>query len=160
MTFVTKKLQDCKNQLEIFNHPPTDFAPQIEVAACYLLYSNEMLLLKRSYGKPEEGLWGVPAGKIDPGETPLEGALRELKEETGIGLPPEKFIEKGKRYIRKPAIDYVYHMFLILLDAKPEVNINSEHLEYQWIPPSQADTLPLMAGAKAVLKAAGVIDEL
>lgn len=30
------------------------------------------------------GLWDLPKGKIDPGETPLEAALREVREETGL----------------------------------------------------------------------------
>nr|WP_208865877.1 NUDIX hydrolase [Streptomyces zinciresistens] len=29
-------------------------------------------------------VWGVPCGKLEPGETPEDGALRELKEETGL----------------------------------------------------------------------------
>ncbi len=29
-------------------------------------------------------MWEVPAGKLDPGETPLEGARRELEEEVGL----------------------------------------------------------------------------
>lgn len=29
-------------------------------------------------------VWGVPCGKLEPGESPADGALRELKEETGL----------------------------------------------------------------------------
>ena len=42
------------------------------------------LLLVRQYRHPLRAtMWEIPAGKCEPGETPLEGAARELAEETG-----------------------------------------------------------------------------
>lgn len=143
--------------ITLLDHPPADFHAKVEVSACYLVADGEILLLKRAHGKPEEGLWGVPAGKIDPGETPLQGALRELQEETGLEYPPSVVIEKGRRYIRKPSIDYIYHMFILPLEQKPKVQITPEHLEYRWVTPLEADSLPLMSGANEALYAAGIL---
>lgn len=43
------------------------------------------ILLVRQFRYPaNDYLWELPAGKIDPGETPLVAAKRELKEETGF----------------------------------------------------------------------------
>jgi len=43
------------------------------------------ILLVRQYRHPaNDYLWELPAGKVDPGETPLAAAKRELKEETGF----------------------------------------------------------------------------
>lgn len=42
-----------------------------------------VLLVKRGRA-PKEGLWSLPGGKIEPGETAPMAALRELMEETGI----------------------------------------------------------------------------
>lgn len=42
------------------------------------------IVMERQYRHAaQQFLWELPAGKIDPGETPLEGARRELAEETG-----------------------------------------------------------------------------
>ena len=45
---------------------------------------KKRVLLVRQYRLPaEKYLWELPAGKVDPGETPLQAAKRELAEETG-----------------------------------------------------------------------------
>lgn len=44
---------------------------------------NEVLLLER-VKPPYPGLWVAPGGKVERGESPAEGATRELREETGL----------------------------------------------------------------------------
>jgi len=45
---------------------------------------KKRILLVRQYRLPAERyLWELPAGRLDPGETPLQAARRELAEETG-----------------------------------------------------------------------------
>lgn len=44
---------------------------------------DEVLLVKRGR-EPLKGKWSIPGGKLEYGETVADGALRELKEETGV----------------------------------------------------------------------------
>lgn len=59
--------------------------PVIYVVACALLDADQRILLaKRPAGKPMAGLWEFPGGKIEPGETPEQAIVRELREELGV----------------------------------------------------------------------------
>jgi 8-oxo-dGTP pyrophosphatase MutT (NUDIX family) len=42
--------------------------------------------------KAHQGQWAIPGGRIDPGETPREAALRELHEEVGLELAAERVL--------------------------------------------------------------------
>ena len=48
----------------------------------------------------EDEWWGIPKGKIDPGETPLEAAVRETVEETSI------LVTAGGSHINTPVIEF------------------------------------------------------
>ena len=52
----------------------------------------------------------IPAGKLDPGEDPVTGALRELKEETGA--VPETFLPLGRIIPAPGCYGEVLHLFL------------------------------------------------
>jgi len=55
------------------------------VVACALVDADgRVLLSQRPAGKQLAGLWEFPGGKLEPGETPEEALIRELREEIGI----------------------------------------------------------------------------
>lgn len=59
--------------------------PILLVAACALIDADgRVLIAQRPKGKPMAGLWEFPGGKVEPGETPEETVIRELREELGI----------------------------------------------------------------------------
>lgn len=136
--------------IEIYEKPPEDFRIQVEVAACYVEVDGRCLFLECSPEKSEPGRWGVPAGKIEAGESIEECARRELMEETGVQIDPSiPFRFLGSLFMRKPAIDYVYHLFSVSLTTFPSVYLSKEHRSYKWASFKEIEELPLMAGSKA-----------
>lgn len=51
-----------------------------EGEACFLITRRSSHLRRHA------GQWALPGGRLDPGETPIEGALRETREEIGLEL--------------------------------------------------------------------------
>ena len=62
---------------ELIEHPGA-------AAIVPLTDDGEVIMIKQFRKPIESTIWEVPAGKIDPGEDPLETAKRELEEETGL----------------------------------------------------------------------------
>ncbi|WP_051083068.1 8-oxo-dGTP diphosphatase MutT [Kiloniella laminariae] len=79
----------------------TNAKPIVLVAAAALIDADgRVLLAQRPEGKSMAGLWEFPGGKVDPGETPEQALVRELKEELGIDtrsscLAPIAFASHG-----------------------------------------------------------------
>lgn len=97
-------------------------------AGILLDYDGEYLLCFRALHKSliNPPKWSIPKGHIKKGETPLEGALRELYEETKIRLARKPHLlltttnqEGGAYYI------YGYH-----LNKRLEPILNEEHMDF------------------------------
>ena len=132
---------------------PEGFIPHIEVSGCFCEWSGKLLYLKRHTDKPYGDTWGLPAGKIEVGEDPRQAAVRELKEEVGIQLDPEKLQEVVKVYLEVKDVRYIFHAFRFRLEKAPTISLEPDaHTEAKWLTVEEALKLPLIVGGGEILK--------
>ncbi len=99
------------------------------------------ILLVRQYRLPaRQYLWELPAGRLDPGETPLKAAKRELAEETGLSA--KKWTKLVSYY---PSPGYVGEKMTLFIaedlkegEAKP---MEDERIETKWFTPKEIDQM-------------------
>ncbi|MBA3905742.1 MAG: NUDIX domain-containing protein [Pseudonocardiales bacterium] len=63
-----------------------------------LAYDDDgRILLVRRRNEPGRGLWSVPGGRVEPGETDTQAVIREMEEETGLVVEPGPLIGRVRR---------------------------------------------------------------
>lgn len=103
----------------------------IMTVGCGVLLENEkgeLLLQKRS----DTGEWCVPGGALEPGETYMEAATREVFEEVGIkvcGLRLFGLYSGDDRKILYPNGDIVYSLSVIFITNSYSGDISDEDSE-------------------------------
>jgi len=112
----------------------------------FLTEAGEALFVKRSGEGDHEGVWALPGGKIEHGETPESAAQRECVEE--LGECPE-----GERAVlmRRVADGVDYTTFLQKLSESFTPKLNAEHTGFVWANPSDPPE-PLHPGVRVALK--------
>jgi len=65
-------------------NPDLTVQPLLVVAAALIDAQSRIFVQQRPLDKNMGGLWEFPGGKLEPGETPEEALIRELREELGI----------------------------------------------------------------------------
>ncbi|MDS9466291.1 NUDIX hydrolase [Paracoccus sp. MBLB3053] len=63
------------------------------LAALAVTLDGDRVLLVQRRNPPDAGLWGFPGGHVEPGETALDAAARELAEETGVIALPRIYLD-------------------------------------------------------------------
>jgi ADP-ribose pyrophosphatase YjhB (NUDIX family) len=67
------------------------YASSKPTAGALCVHNGRVLLARRAH-PPFEGFWDIPGGFLDEGEDPLDGLRRELMEETGLEVEPQRFL--------------------------------------------------------------------
>lgn len=125
--------------------------PLIGVGGLLFNRKNQVLLIRR--GKPPaHGLWSVPGGRLEAGETLIECCRREFKEETGLDIRVISIAAVVERRIEN--FHYVIVDFVVgLLDETQHTpQAASDVSEACWIDLELLDDYPIVMGLPEIIR--------
>ncbi|MDE1821469.1 MAG: NUDIX domain-containing protein [Euryarchaeota archaeon] len=121
-------------------------ASTVRVASVAVVHDRSVLILRRVLTDLVwAGCWDLPGGRLEGGETPLEGALRELREETGLDIETAEPLQEGNPLEDRPAGTTLQTypwperrvwetVFFSRVSERPSVRVDpAEHTEYRWV---------------------------
>jgi len=132
---------------ELENIP--QFSANAAAAICFIEAESKILLLKnirelKDYPRD----WGIPGGKLEKDELPIDAVQREIFEETSIYIPKDKLQFLLKLFVRIPKYDYELYVYKSVLTKKIEdieIKLDTrEHSAYVWKTVAEAMQLPLI----------------
>ena len=131
------------------------------IEICIFSFENKeplYLMLRRSkLEKIYPDAWQIVTGSIEQGETALQGALRELKEETGY--TPQKFwIAPHVNSFYSVKNDTMNHAVVFAAQVPPKTNpvLSDEHYQFGWYPIEKAKAMCVWPGQ---IKALEIVHE-
>jgi mutator mutT protein len=100
----------------------------IRVAAAIILHENKIFATQRGYGEFKDG-WEFPGGKIEPGETPQQALIREIREELDTDIEVGELVD---------TVEYDYPAFHLSMDCflcrvKSGDLVLKEHEASRWL---------------------------
>jgi ADP-ribose pyrophosphatase len=126
--------------------------PRVAVGAV-VIHCGKVLLVQRGQ-PPAQGLWAVPGGSVELGETLQAAAEREIQEETGIVIQARDpiytfdMIEKdAKGRIR-------FHYVIVDLQAEyvsGQLQAGTDAQQARWVTPAELENLPVSPKTSALL---------
>lgn len=98
----------------------------------FIVHENKVLAIKRSDYTPERpGIWEFPGGRLDLGESPVDGLKRETKEEVGLEITVGEPL--SVRHFKRIDGPWNYLIIFVCHPLSQNVTLSHEHDEYQWL---------------------------
>lgn len=111
-----------------------------------VIFRGDSVLLVRRGNEPSKGMWGLPGGVIELGETAEEAAVREVREETGLEVRPARFLTVFDSIVRDGLGGVRFHYVLMeyLCEATDGViRASTDVSDAQWMPLGSLDSLDI-----------------
>jgi 8-oxo-dGTP pyrophosphatase MutT (NUDIX family) len=101
--------------------------------------------------------WDFPKGKLEKDEQPIQAAMRETKEETGLSLSFKQGFEQMIQYFYYRGKELVgKNVYFFLAESKKEsVTLSKEHIGYAWLAFDDAMQRLSFQNSREVLQKAG-----
>ena len=119
----------------------------IKVVAAIIIHEGKIFATQRGYGEFKDG-WEFPGGKIEPGETPQEALVREIKEELDTEIEVKDFLE---------TVEYDYPEFHVSMDCffcriKAGNLVLKEHEAAKWLTADALDSVDWLPADRGLIE--------
>jgi ADP-ribose pyrophosphatase len=140
------------------SNPPKKLFPKV-AAAAVVIRKGKILLVKRA-NEPSRGMWAVPGGSVQPGETLQAAAERETLEETGLVVTAKEPIHVFDLIEREGGGRLRFHFVIIdlaarFIDGRPRAG--DDALEARWLSPEDLLGMPVTPGTRKLLEKIGFV---
>lgn len=120
----------------------------IEVVAAIIIHNDQIFATQRGYGEFKDG-WEFPGGKMEPGETPQQALVREIREELDTEIEVGSLVDTVE--YDYPNFHLTMHCFLCTIRSGELVL--KEHEAAKWLTREELDSVDwLPADVKVVEK--------
>ncbi|HEU4518654.1 MAG TPA: NUDIX hydrolase [Microvirga sp.] len=127
------------------------------LGASVAVFRDGRVMLAARGRAPMEGLYSLPGGGVEPGETLAEAALRELREETGVEAELIGFVAPVEAIERDGQGRVRLHIVIAAHAARwvsGEPQTGPEARDIRWVSEDEIDTLPTTPGLPGLLRRA------
>ncbi len=137
------------------------YPPRPILAASLAVFRDGRVLLARRANAPLKGLYSLPGGVVEIGETMREAALRELMEEVGVAARIEAFNEHIESIVRGEGgvqSHYVIASFAARwVNGEPRTSVEAD--EVAWVDIDEIVDLPTTPGLQQIVARAAALLE-
>jgi 8-oxo-dGTP diphosphatase len=144
--------------LPIANTESRTYPTRPHLAVSAAIFRNGLVLIVRRAQPPAHGIYTLPGGGVELGETLGEAVVREVREETGLEVEPVG-LAGYRQVIARDGGGRVERHFVILPFAarwlKGEVSLNEELADALWLKPPELSGFKTTEGLAEIVAAAG-----
>ncbi len=129
--------------------------PYLAVSAA--IFRDGRVLIVRRARPPAHGLYTLPGGGVELGETLEEAVVREVREETALAIAPVDLVGFRQAIARDSAGRVERHFVILPFAARfigGEISLNEELAEAHWLAPSEISGLQTTEGLSQIVAAA------
>src|SRR5687768_447409 len=131
--------------------------PKPELAVSAAIFRDSNVLLVRRAGAPAKGLWTLPGGRVEVGETLVTAVKREVLEETALNIDVIGLAGYRESILAQAVGDRGRHFVILPFAARwisGEVRLNDELDDSRWMTIDAVAGLPTTEGLIDILRQA------
>lgn len=131
--------------------------PKPELAVSAAIFRDGKVLVVRRAGAPAKGLWTLPGGRVEVGETLVEAIRREVTEETTLTIDVLGLAGYREIILPEALSDRGRHFVILPFAARwiaGEIVLNDELSDSRWLAVDAVAALPTTEGLVDILRQA------
>lgn len=132
-----------------------EYPPRPIAGVAAVVFRDDMVLLTRRGNPPGRGNWALPGGVVELGESVRDAVVREVREECGLIVRPEKVLTVFDSITRDDAGRVRFHYVLIEFLCTIQsglLSTGTDSLESKWIRLAELEDLSMNPGTLSFIK--------